>query len=1599
MFMVSVFVLFVPILSLSIVSTPAEINQHEISISFTPETVHSNDTMLIEVRVPIYLDIYSIVADMGGIELVVLSYVENNSYLEVWQATWMLPGVGNGSYLSFITLVNKTDACFKVNKTWTVISDERIEKGFLIDNSTRETYLQINHTNISNQRNKNVGVISSNISDKNQTHALLLTDTFFENLSQSENITTNVPTNLGEADWSITETALGNSHKRVRISSDVHYTNVTAFTTIDNRPRNSIHLYHMINGSRTEIDFSSFDLDNDGFVDRIEWIVPHLSEQTYEIIIEITKAEHLDAARVFLSDIYAEVKQADDVWSESIHNEEFVRVTFEKALDAGNDITIVARSAGVSRIEVYAKGSQKLITTFQNVTTENKYQVFLTSLTETQTTFDLKVCGDTVEYDYIVDPTGWISPTGHADPSNQWSNELRAYDGNTGTYASQTGAIGWRGFIEFTLTNPIYCDRVRVFSDFGYGVVDLVDIDVYNSTTWVDKYNGTISDATWTEISFPAETNVTKGRFRYHFLAGGWIFWLYEFEFWQGQQLTLPNGTTLNVTSIDETTAILRGNVSDDGGEPCEYRFQYGTDTTYGINTTWGGSRVSGSEFGTMIHNLNLSQTYQFRVQIRNSIGTVNGSNNSFTTAVPPLGWISPTSHYDSNSKWENEENSYDDDTGSFARSYHSVNDPNGQWSSFLYLNHSTLVCDKVRFYAKGPTGDSIQIDQVDLDVYKGGIWVDVYQGVFLDKQWVEKNFVQGNVTTARIRFRVNTNNGGLYYELYEFDFNKSRPVPIISNAGPTNGSWGVNLRPQMNITVANPDGANMTIYWYSNSSGSWQLFGLNTSVVNGTYHQWNNNFSNNNTKYWWKVLVTDGTDSNSSSYYFSTPDTIKPSSNVVAISPYWKKTSPLAITATATDAGWSGLKNVTLFYRFSGNNVSWGGWKLVSVDSTSPWSWNFAFSNGSGFYQFYSIACDYATNEESFTGIADSWCGYDNVAPTSSVFVISPYWTNVGTTINATASDATSGVRNITLYYRFSPNNVSWGDWMSVGIDLIQPWVWNFGFSNGSGHYQFYSRARDTATNSESIPVVPDAWCGYDTTIPSSFVNPISPYWRNTNVTIHASMDIIGPSGLKNVTLFYYHSIDNMTWSGPWKYSSDEDPWAVCSWDFTFPNQTGYYRFYSGAADNSSNTENPPVVNDTRCGFDNQSPICAIAYNRSASYLKSNDSLQILVFFTEPLSGVNESNVIISIATMGDGSLTNVTMSQINDTFWYYNWTIPAGSDEDGPFTVQIYANDRASNNLSPYPTSDSTRRIDNTAPMISAVSVDNITLESVVINWITDENTTSSVEYGTTIAFGLWFNDSDFLMSHTCLLMNLSSGSTYHFRIFSYDLAGNFYASSGSTFVTSSQSTSNKRPLTNTLIQNSPPTNPTIEGPSHGDIHVEYSFTVRSGDADFDSIRYTFNWGDSSIESSGFSPSNVYCVRNHSWSRAGKYSIKVSASDNNTTSSSEKTIWIDALAVVGLGYLLDTNSDEIFDVFHNNMTGLETLVEMKDEGIYLIDSDGDKQWDYKYCVSTDMLSMIVRQSINTETRQFPFLLIGLFFCLVILFSLLYFHRRALKK
>ncbi|MEK6933819.1 MAG: hypothetical protein AABW75_03015 [Nanoarchaeota archaeon] len=108
--------------------------------------------------------------------------------------------------------------------------------------------------------------------------------------------------------------------------------------------------------TKESLAFEVYDYDEDEYIDYIEWVAPHLSNQTFEII-EITKAEHLDENKLFIEDIYENVRERDGNWSSGIEAGHYVRVTFEQNLTRDKDITIYARANCVANSTVKINGS------------------------------------------------------------------------------------------------------------------------------------------------------------------------------------------------------------------------------------------------------------------------------------------------------------------------------------------------------------------------------------------------------------------------------------------------------------------------------------------------------------------------------------------------------------------------------------------------------------------------------------------------------------------------------------------------------------------------------------------------------------------------------------------------------------------------------------------------------------------------------------------------------------------------------------------------------------------------------------------------------------------------------------------------------------------------------------------------------------------------------------------------------------------------------------------------------------------------------------------------------------------------------------------
>jgi len=206
----------------------------------------------------------------------------------------------------------------------------------------------------------------------------------------------------------VMENEINENLKEVTISSETHYENILAYAKIKESTSDSIKLYRINGDTREEFNINEYiDTNNNGLIDQISWIVPSLSSETYQIII-IIRAEHLNSNREFISDIYEGVKELDNVWSEIIPQDDYVRVRFERNLTNEKDITIYPRIiSGNPKIEIYEYNKTELVAEFNSINSNEYNKILLTNLqSESQDIFDLKIVNGTVEFDHIIDPAG-----------------------------------------------------------------------------------------------------------------------------------------------------------------------------------------------------------------------------------------------------------------------------------------------------------------------------------------------------------------------------------------------------------------------------------------------------------------------------------------------------------------------------------------------------------------------------------------------------------------------------------------------------------------------------------------------------------------------------------------------------------------------------------------------------------------------------------------------------------------------------------------------------------------------------------------------------------------------------------------------------------------------------------------------------------------------------------------------------------------------------------------------------------------------------------------------------------------------------------------
>lgn len=97
----------------------------------------------------------------------------------------------------------------------------------------------------------------------------------------------------------------------------------------------------------------------------------------------------------------------------------------------------------------------------------------------------------------------------------------------------------------------------------------------------------------------------------------------------------------------------------------------------------------------------------------------------------------------------------------------------------------------------------------------------------------------------------------------------------------------------------------------------------------------------------------------------------------------------------------------------------------------------------------------------------------------------------------------------------------------------------------------------------------------------------------------------------------------------------------------------------------------------------------------------------------------------------------------------------------------------------------------LDTVPPVISSITVTNITTSSAQVNWTTDELANSRVDYGTTISYGSTVAETGLVANHQVLIASLVPNTLYHFRVSSHDASGNGATSTDQTFTSAADTT----------------------------------------------------------------------------------------------------------------------------------------------------------------------------------------------------------------
>jgi len=333
-------------------------------------------------------------------------------------------------------------------------------------------------------------------------------------------------------------------------------------------------------------------------------------------------------------------------------------------------------------------------------------------------------------------------------------------------------------------------------------------------------------------------------------------------------------------------------------------------------------------------------------------------------------------------------------------------------------------------------------------------------------------------------------------------------------------------------------------------------------SVSYGSYGFWNN------------PRFVDMASSHTES--FGMIDKTAPTSSASPLPPY-ENSLTFAIDYTSVDGNGTGVRNVTLWYRY--DTGSWTKGPTQNVPGVPSFSFT---ATADGAYQFYTIATDLAGNAElpppGSPAANDTWTIVDTLRPGSHVNPLPPYETTLSFLVSWAPDSGVTDIFSYTIQYN---SGAGWRDWL-VGTHGTSGTF----TAASQGVHAFRSIAVDNAGNAEVGPAGNDTWTIVDTFPPASRVLPLPTY--ETSLTFLVTW---GPQfDTFDIASFRIEVKDN---NGAWAN------W-IPSTGASFASFTGVdghtYQFRSFATDVAGNQETgAPPTNDTWTNVDVTPPDSAV--------------------------------------------------------------------------------------------------------------------------------------------------------------------------------------------------------------------------------------------------------------------------------------------------------------------------------------------------------------------------------------------------------------------